>query len=163
MVVLTKEQLALQQRARELAQQVFKPTAAQTDLSEQYPWNNVRQLCGHGFMGMTIPREYGGQGRSHQDTIIVVEEMAKACATMGRITVEANMGAIGAIMQFGQGLARLLGLVGTVADDHHPAAFGQDLAGRLQPHAAAAADHQQFLAVELLAHFELPRRPATRA
>ena len=33
MVVLTKEQLALQQRARELAQQVFKPTAAQTDLS----------------------------------------------------------------------------------------------------------------------------------
>ena len=101
MVVLTKEQLALQQRARELAQQVFKPTAAQTDLSEQYPWNNVRQLCGHGFMGMTIPREYGGQGRSHQDTIIVVEEMAKACATMGRITVEANMGAIGAIMQYG--------------------------------------------------------------
>lgn len=101
MVVLSKEQAALRQRARELAQQAFKPTAAHTDQSEQYPWENVRQLCDQGFMGMTIPREYGGQGLGHQDTIIVVEEMAKACATMGRITVEANMGAIGAIMRYG--------------------------------------------------------------
>ncbi|KWU17492.1 3-sulfinopropanoyl-CoA desulfinase [Achromobacter xylosoxidans] len=101
MVVLSKEQAALRQRARELAQQAFKPTAAHTDQSEQYPWENVRQLCDQGFMGMTIPCEYGGQGLGHQDTIIVVEEMAKACATMGRITVEANMGAIGAIMRYG--------------------------------------------------------------
>jgi alkylation response protein AidB-like acyl-CoA dehydrogenase len=46
---------------------------------------------------MTLPRSVGGQGRSYHDTVIVIEEMAKACATMGRITVEANMGAIGAI------------------------------------------------------------------
>ncbi|CAB3664480.1 3-sulfinopropanoyl-CoA desulfinase [Achromobacter kerstersii] len=101
MVMLSKEQVDLQARARDLAQRVFKPTAEETDRTEQYPWDNVRQLREHGFMGMTVPKEYGGQGRSHQDTIIVVEEMAKACATMGRISVEANMGAIGAIMQYG--------------------------------------------------------------
>lgn len=101
MVMLSKSQIELQARARELARGAFMPTAAETDRSEQYPWDNVRQLCEHGFMGMTVPREYGGQGRSYQDTIIVVEEMAKACATMGRISVEANMGAIGAIMQYG--------------------------------------------------------------
>lgn len=101
MVMLSKDQIELQNRARDLAQTVFKPTAAETDRTEQYPWSNVRLLCEHGFMGMTVPKEYGGQARSHQDTIIVVEEMAKACATMGRIAVEANMGAIGAIMQYG--------------------------------------------------------------
>lgn len=101
MLELSKEQKSLQQKARELAQHAFKPTAAETDRSEQYPWNNVRLLCESGFTGMTIPREYGGQGLSYLDTVLVVEEMAKACATMGRITVEANMGAIGAIMRYG--------------------------------------------------------------
>jgi len=52
-------------------------------------------------MGMTIPTQYGGLGKSYQDTVIVIEEMAKCCATMGRITVEANMGAIGAVMAYG--------------------------------------------------------------
>lgn len=98
---LTDEQLALQARARELAQGAFAPTAAQTDATEAYPWNNVERLREAGFMGMTIPKAWGGRGLTYHDAVIVIEEMAKACATMGRITVEANMGAIGAIMAYG--------------------------------------------------------------
>ena len=98
---LTDEQRALQLRARELARGEFLATAARTDASEAYPWKNVERLRDAGFMGMTIPKGYGGQGASYHDAVIVVEEMAKACATMGRITVEANMGAIGAIMAYG--------------------------------------------------------------
>ncbi|RQR35455.1 acyl-CoA dehydrogenase [Burkholderia sp. Bp9143] len=98
---LTPEQLKLQARARELAQSAFAPTAAETDLTEQYPWANVTQLRDAGFMGMTLPRSMGGGGLSYLDTVVVIEEMAKACATMGRITVEANMGAIGAIAKYG--------------------------------------------------------------
>lgn len=101
MYPLTDEQRRLQARARELAQGEFRATAAATDAREAYPWDNVRRLREAGFMGMTIPAAYGGQGRSYHDTVIVVEEMAKACAAMGRITVEANMGAIGAIMAYG--------------------------------------------------------------
>jgi alkylation response protein AidB-like acyl-CoA dehydrogenase len=98
---LTPEQLELQARARELAQTRFAPTAAHTDQTEQYPWDNIARLRDAGFMGMTLPKSVGGQGRSYLDAIIVVEEMAKACAAMGRITVEANMGAIGAIAKYG--------------------------------------------------------------
>ena len=98
---LTPEQLTLQAQARELAQSVFASTAADTDLTEQYPWNNVAALRDAGFMGMTLPKNLGGRGLSYLDTVIVIEEMAKACATMGRITVEANMGAIGAIAKYG--------------------------------------------------------------
>jgi alkylation response protein AidB-like acyl-CoA dehydrogenase len=90
---LTSAQLELQARARELAQTKFAPTAAQTDQTEEYPWKNIEQLRDAGFMGMTLPKSIGGQGLSYLDAVIVVEEMAKACATMGRITVEANMGA----------------------------------------------------------------------
>ena len=98
---LTDQQRALQLRARELACREFLATAAETDATEAYPWKNVQRLREAGFMGMTIPAAYGGRGASYHDAVIVVEEMAKACAVMGRITVEANMGAIGAIMAYG--------------------------------------------------------------
>ncbi|WP_321803491.1 3-sulfinopropanoyl-CoA desulfinase [Burkholderia sp. BCC1988] len=101
MYELTPEQLKLQAQARELAQSVFAPTASNTDLTEEYPWDNVAALRDAGFMGMTLPSSIGGRGLSYLDTVVVIEEMAKACATMGRITVEANMGAIGAIAKYG--------------------------------------------------------------
>jgi hypothetical protein len=129
MTKLSQEQLALQQRARELAQTVFKPTAAATDQSEQYPWDNVRQLRENGFMGMTIPREYGGRGLSYLDTVLVVEEMAKACATMGRITVEANMGAIGAIMQYGTHEQKALAAECVLAGDKPAICISEPQAG----------------------------------
>lgn len=101
MTILTREQLAIQAQARELAETVFKATAAQTDATEAYPWDNIAKLNAAGFMGMTVPQAYGGRGLGYLETTLVIEEMAKACATMGRITVEANMGAIGAIMAYG--------------------------------------------------------------
>ncbi len=101
MTILTHEQITIQAQARDLAQSVFKPTAAHTDATEAYPWDNIAQLNAAGFMGMTVPKAYGGRGLGYLETALVIEEMASACATMGRITVEANMGAIGAIMAYG--------------------------------------------------------------
>lgn len=126
---ISKDHDALRQRARELAQSVFKPTAADTDSSEAYPWDNVHTLRDAGFMGMTIPREYGGQGRSHLETVLVIEEMAKACATMGRITVEANMGAIGAIMQYGSDEQKKLAARCVLAGDKPAICISEPLAG----------------------------------
>ncbi len=59
-------------------------------------------------MGMTIPAEYGGAGLSFLDAALVIEEMAKVCGVTGRISVEANMGAISAVMQYGSEEQRLL-------------------------------------------------------
>lgn len=101
MLELTDAQARLQRRARELAESVFAPRAAEIDRSEQYPWDNVAKLTEAGFMGMTIPRAYGGRGLSCLDAVLVVEEIAKACGVTARIVVEANMGALGAVMAYG--------------------------------------------------------------
>ena len=98
---LGKNQLILQQTARDLAQREFASSAEEVDVTEAYPWDSIEKLRSAGFMGMTIPKEFGGLGKSYHDAVIVIEEMAKCCATMGRITVEANMGAIGAVMKYG--------------------------------------------------------------
>ena len=101
MSVLTKTQELLQLRARDLAQSVIKDRAAEVDRSEAYPWNNIEALTRAGFMGMTIPEEFGGQGLGYMDAVLVIEEMAKVCGVTGRIVVEANMGGVGAIMAYG--------------------------------------------------------------
>ena len=101
MTQLSNSQIKLQERAKDLAQRIFLPRAAEVDQTEKYPWESIKALNDAGFMGMTIPKQYGGQGRDYYDTVLVIEEMARCCATMGRITVEANMGAIGAVMKYG--------------------------------------------------------------
>src|SRR5205823_753668 len=60
---LGPEQDALRRRARQLADTVFAGRAARWDASEEYPWENVKDLVGAGLMGMTIPRAYGGPDR----------------------------------------------------------------------------------------------------
>jgi 3-sulfinopropanoyl-CoA desulfinase len=97
---LTPAQRRLHDRARELAQDAAAQ-AAETDRTEQYPWPMVRRMAEAGFTGMTVPRELGGPGLSYFDAVLVVEEFSKACAVCGRVAVEANMGAIGAVMAYG--------------------------------------------------------------
>lgn len=101
MSILTKAQAQLQAKARDLADSVIKGRAAEIDRTEAYPWNNVEALTEAGFMGMTIPEEFGGQGLGYMDTVLVIEEMARVCGVTGRIVVEGNMGGVGAIMAYG--------------------------------------------------------------
>jgi len=101
MLNLNEDQRQLQDAARKLAETAIAPNAARVDETQEYPWDNVEALTQAGFMGMTIPEAYGGLGLSFFDTVLVVEEMSKACGVTGRIVVEGNMGAISTIMKYG--------------------------------------------------------------
>jgi len=145
---LNDTQLELQSRARELAEREIKPRAAEIDRTEAYPWDHVEKLKIAGFMGMTIPKKYGGQGRSYLDAVLVVEEMAKVCGVAGRITVEANMGAIGAIMKFGSHKQKELA-AGLVLEGDKPAIC------ITEPGAGSAATEMTTTAVKKGDHYVL--------
>ena len=98
---LDARQRELIEKARDLALRVVAPTAAETDRTEAYPWHVVEALKDAGFIGMTVPRAYGGSGLGYLETVLVIEEIAAACCTSGRIVVDSNMGAIGAVMAYG--------------------------------------------------------------
>jgi len=89
-----------QTTARELAAG-FAERASHWDQTREYCWENAQKMAAAGLLGMTIPKEYGGAGASFCDAVLVIEEMAKACTLSARIAVEANMGAISAIMAYG--------------------------------------------------------------
>lgn len=98
---LSEAQKALQARAAKLADEHVAKRAAEVDRTEEYPWDTIERFTQEGFMGMTVPEELGGAGRSYMDAVLVIEEMAKRCGISGRIVVEGNMGAIGAITAYG--------------------------------------------------------------
>ena len=98
---LSPEQDALRRRARALADTVFAARAAGWDATEEYPWENVKDLVGAGLMGMTIPREYGGPDRPVLDVVLAIEEVARACGITGRIVVEGSLGVVGALRAYG--------------------------------------------------------------
>src|SRR5258708_35102375 len=98
---LSPAQRRLQEAARRLAQSEIAGRAAAIERSEEFPWENVRLLKEAGFFGMTIPAQYGGRGLTYFDAVLVIEQIAQACGVTARIVVEANMGAVGAIMEYG--------------------------------------------------------------
>ncbi|MHA1165407.1 MAG: acyl-CoA dehydrogenase family protein [Alphaproteobacteria bacterium] len=101
MFELTKDQTELQLRARIFAETELTGRAAEIDETQEYPWDIVEKLAKANFTGMTLPEEFGGQGLTYLDTVLVIEEMAKICGVTSRIVVETNMGAVGAIMAYG--------------------------------------------------------------
>ena len=105
---LSDDQAALKDRARALAERVAAPLAAETDRTESYPWPVVEAMTAEGFMGQTVPEALGGPGRSYFDTVLLIEEMARVCGVSGRIAVEGNMGAVGAIIAYGSEAQRRL-------------------------------------------------------
>ncbi len=98
---LSAQQRALVARAEALATEVVAPQAAETDRSEVYPWPVVRALADAGFMGMTVPKALGGPGLGLFEVTLVIEAVAKACCTSGRVVVDSNLGALGAVMRYG--------------------------------------------------------------
>jgi len=98
---LTQPQRELKERARQFAREVVAPHVEEMDRTNNYPWPVVKAMAEQRFMGMNVPREYGGDARSLLDVVLVVEEVAKTCGTAARIVVDGNMGIVGAIRHYG--------------------------------------------------------------
>jgi len=76
---LSEEQKLIQQTAREYAQSTLLPRAVDYDRREEFPRQNYTELGELGFMGITVPEEYGGAGLDDTAMVLVVEEIARAC------------------------------------------------------------------------------------
>ena len=141
-MTLSHSQQDLQKRARELARETIAPRAADVDRSEQYPWENVKALTGAGFFGMTIPKQYGGQGLGFLEACLVVDEMAQVCGVSGRIVVEANMGAISAVMQYGSEAQKKLAAELVLSGDKPAICITEPAAGSAASEMTTRADRK---------------------
>ena len=54
----TAAQRELRDRVRRFAESELKPLAATWDEEERFPASTVQAAAQHGFLGLTLPREY---------------------------------------------------------------------------------------------------------
>ena len=139
---MTETQKQLQATAWEFAKKEIAPRAAEVDRTEQYPWENVKQLTKQGFMGMTVPQEYGGPGMTYLDVVLVIEEIAKVCGVSARIVVEANMGAVGAVMKYGSETQKKLAAEHVLSGDKPAICITEPGAGSAASEMSTRADHK---------------------
>lgn len=99
---LTPEQIQLRELAADVAREVYTPQAGDWDLYRtSLPETEVKRLAELGFLGIVFPEEYGGQGGTLYDALIVMEELAKECRPAAFQVFEANVGPIRVIQFFG--------------------------------------------------------------
>ena len=66
---------------RDFAEKEVKPHAIEVDETEVFPSETVAKMQKYGFMGIPVPKEYGGQGCDPLTYVMCVEELAKVCGT----------------------------------------------------------------------------------
>jgi acyl-CoA dehydrogenase len=79
---LTKDQISLQKKARNFAQEYMIPYASYYDKTGEFPRPIIEKCWEAGLMNLGIPKEYGGPGYGALEQCLVVEEMAAGCAGM---------------------------------------------------------------------------------
>jgi len=82
---LTEEHEALREAVRALADDKIAPRAADIDRTSEFPWDVYEALVKADLQAVHIPSGYGGAGADAIATAIVIEEVARACASSSLI------------------------------------------------------------------------------
>ena len=86
----TETQAEIRRAVREFAATEILPHASRWDEEESFPGETVRKLGELGFLGPIFPEKYGGAGFSYTEYAVLVEELARADASVA-ITVAAHV------------------------------------------------------------------------
>ena len=126
---------------RDFAEKEVKPLAQEVDETEEFPRETVRKMAKNGFLGIPVPKEYGGQGCDPLTYVMCVEELSKVCGTTGVIVSAHTSLCCDPIMTFGTEEQKQKYLV--------PLAKGEKLGafGLTEPGAGTDAQGQQTKAV----------------
>ena len=98
---LTPEQLELQKVAREYAQNELPALADELEeTGDPVPKDALMKIGEMGFLGVNTPTEYGGQGLTNLEAIIILEEFGKISSAVGWPVFEANAGPVKVLQHF---------------------------------------------------------------
>ncbi|TAK35691.1 MAG: acyl-CoA dehydrogenase [Chloroflexota bacterium] len=90
---LTKEQKAIQKAAWEFADGEFdKEYALECELAHRFPTEKHQKACELGFIGMSFPEEYGGQGYGVLENVLVMEQFMRKDPGLGHAVTIAQFG-----------------------------------------------------------------------
>ena len=98
---LPKEHEMARQLFKDFAEKEVKPLAQEIDEEHRFPRETVEKMAKYGFMGIPVPKEYGGQGCDILTYAMCVEELSKVCGTTGVIVSAHTSLCVDPILTFG--------------------------------------------------------------
>ncbi len=84
---------------RDLCEKEIAPYAADVDEKARYTDEALAALTASGFAAIHIPEEYGGEGGDSVAACIVIEEVARVCASSSLIPICNKLGTMGLLMR----------------------------------------------------------------
>ena len=97
MFQLDEEQRLILQSVREIAQKEIKPRATPLDETGEFPWDAIRIFAKNGILNPLLPRKYGGVEVSAYTFCMIVEEIAKVCASSALLLIAQAEGTLSII------------------------------------------------------------------
>ena len=91
---LSEEHVALRESVRQLAEDKIAPYAAEVDEQARFPQEALDALVKADLQAVHIPEEYGGAGADALATAIVIEEVARVCASSSLIPAVNKLGTV---------------------------------------------------------------------
>lgn len=79
---MTEERELMRNAARDFAQNELAPVALELDGGEEFPLAQFKRAGELGFLGITMPEQYGGLGADYTTLAVVYEEIAKVLPTL---------------------------------------------------------------------------------
>jgi len=87
--------------ARDFALQAIKPHLMEWDEKQEFPAHIFKEMGKLGLMGVVVPEEYGGSGLSYIEYVVIIQEIAKVCGSIGLSLAAHNSLCTGHILAFG--------------------------------------------------------------
>ncbi|WP_043620802.1 acyl-CoA dehydrogenase family protein [Nonomuraea candida] len=84
----------LRETVRALADEKIAPHAAEIDETEEFSWDVYKALVAADLHAVHVPEQYGGAGADALATVIVIEEVARACASSSLIPAVNKLGTV---------------------------------------------------------------------
>jgi alkylation response protein AidB-like acyl-CoA dehydrogenase len=91
---LPEEHEMLRETVRSLAEDKIMPRAAEIDETAEFPWDVNEALVKADLHATHVPEAYGGMGADALATVIVIEEVARACASSSLIPAVNKLGTV---------------------------------------------------------------------
>ena len=105
---LTDDHQAVREAIREIAEGEIAQHAADVDEHERYPVEAQKALTAAGFQAVHIPESYDGAGADAVATVIVIEEVARVCASSSLIPAVNKLGSMPIILSCSEELKQLV-------------------------------------------------------
>jgi acyl-CoA dehydrogenase len=97
--------LALRDEVRRFAERVVRPQVSRIEERRGVEHGLAHEIAAKGWIGVTIPRRYGGMGLGHVAKTIVIEELARVSGAMGAMAQASQLG-VAKVVHFGTELQK---------------------------------------------------------